>query len=307
MTIEEASTSKLTSQSPINYNESDVDLSDSDPTYRSRSPLNRRRLSMSSTSSSSSSSTHLSTPGPDSANNSVPETTRQSRKRVRDPSKWKQNVAKSLRNSGKAYISTTSKKEVPGRCIKEACNCRLKCSDNIDETERTQLFESYWSLGEVELQRSYIRCCMMEVKPKYKYSNAARPRLPNNAFYFTVNNNKIRVCKTFFINTLGICDRQIRTIKNKTDSQGFLQKDNRGKHASRKPISPFIIQDIKQHIDSIPRIESHYLRANTSREFISGEKTVMDCGGILINTRKRMKNLLAITGFIMIFSTKNLI
>lgn len=290
-TIDEPSTSKLTNQaagrcaskirkkyhlSPINSNESDVDLSDSDPTYRSRSPLNRRRLSISSTSSSSSSSTHLITLGPDSANNSILERARHSRKRVRDPSTWKQNVAKSLRNSGKTYISTTTKKEVPGRCMKNACNCRLKCADNIDEFNRTQLFKSYWSLGEVELQRSYIRCCMMEVKPRYKYSNAARPRLPNNAFYFTVNNNKIRVCKTFFINTLGICDRQIRTTKMKTDPQGFLSKDNRGKHASRKAIDPLLIQYVKQHIDSIPRIESHYLRAKTSREYISGDKTVTD-------------------------------
>ena len=59
----------------------------------------------------------------------------------------------------------------------------------------------------------------MEIMSKYKYTNAAKPRSPNNAFYFTVNNNKIRVCKTFFINTLGICDRQIRTVKKKTETR----------------------------------------------------------------------------------------
>lgn len=116
----------------------------------------------------------------------------------------------------------------------------------------------------------------MEIKPKYKYTNAAKPRLPNNAFYFTVNNNKIRVCKTFFINTRGICDRQIRTVKKKTDPQGFVGNDIRGRHPSRKPTDPLLIESIKEHINSIPRIESHYLRATTSREYISGEKTITD-------------------------------
>ncbi|KAI8437969.1 hypothetical protein MSG28_010631, partial [Choristoneura fumiferana] len=253
---------------PLNDSEeSDVDLSDTDPTYspnRSRSPLRRNSTIRSSSSDSNE------------FNNDTPETTKKSRKRQRDSSKWKQNIAKSLRNSGKAYISNTTKREVPGRCIKSACNCHLKCSENINEAGRIQLFQSYWALSDIELQRSYIKTCMMEIKPKYKYTNASRPRLPNNAFYFTVDSEKIRVCKTFFINTLSISDRQIRTVKMKTDTQGFLEKDKRGKHVVRKSVDPVLVQYIKAHINSIPRIESHYLRAATSREYISGGKTIMD-------------------------------
>lgn len=251
-----------------------MDLSDSDPTYTvDRSYSNLRRITrISSSSSSSSSNTAVNVEN--SNTSSVPKTTR-SRKRIRDPSKWKQNIAKQLRNSGKAYISST-KKEVPARCIKDACKCRLKCSEKIDDLDRKSFFEMYWSLCDIQLQRNYIRSCMIEVKPKYKYTNAEKPRLPNNAFYFTKNNSKIRVCKTFFINTLGISDRQIRTVKNKTDPQGFVSKDIRGKHLARKPTDPVLIESIKQHINSIPRIESHYLRASTSKEYIGGDKTIMD-------------------------------
>nr|XP_053611997.1 uncharacterized protein LOC128676083 [Plodia interpunctella] len=259
--------------SPINSNESDVDLSDSDPTFT----VHRSRSSINSSPSSFEESNDI---------NCDPETNRKSRKRQRNPSKWKQNVAKTLRNSGKAYVSCTTKKEIPARSVKGSCKCRLKCPENINDTDRTTLFQSYWSIGNIELQRSYIRSCMMEIKPRYKYTNADKPRLPNNAFYFTVNNIKIRVCKTFFINTLDICDRQIRTVKKKTDPQGFISKDIRGKHASRKPTDPTLIESIRQHIDSIPRIESHYLRANTSREYISGDKTIMDIWRDFDNMRK---------------------
>ncbi|XP_053608010.1 uncharacterized protein LOC128673881 [Plodia interpunctella] len=98
--------------SPINSNESDVDLSDSDPTFT----VHRSR----------SSSTNSSPSSFEESNdiNCDPETNRKSRKRQRNPSKWKQNVAKTLRNSGKAYVSCTTKKEIPARSVKEKNLCR---------------------------------------------------------------------------------------------------------------------------------------------------------------------------------------
>lgn len=184
-------------QSPINSNESDVDLSDEDPTFIHRSRSRIRKNNSSSESSSSSSSESEPNPAVSRTNTNNPSNMNK-RSRKRDPSKWKQNVTKSLRNSGKAYVSLSNKKQIPARCIKDVCNnCRLKCPERVNEANRNTLFESYWSLGEIELQRSYIRSCMIEVRPKYTYSNAATPRLPNHAFYFTLDNNKLRVCKTF--------------------------------------------------------------------------------------------------------------
>lgn len=203
--------------------------------------------------------------------------TKKSRKRKRNPSQWKQNKMRRLRNSGQAYVSLSkSKKQVPARSMKEVCNCRLKCFDKIMDTERITLFNHFWNLTDLEMQRAYIRCSMREVKPKYKYTNAEKPRLPNNAFYFTVNGNHIRVCKKYFINTLDISDRQLRTVKKKTNSQGFVEQDRRGKHDNRKKVKPELLQDIKDYINSIPRIESHYLRATTSKEYISESKTITD-------------------------------
>lgn len=284
--------------SPINSEESDADLSDADPTYRRkpRSVLESacRRSSSSSSDSSSNTSSASSSSSDSAASVSTPgvtppigpvtaadsNATKKSRKRQRNPQAWKQNLAKTLRNSGKEYVShSKSKKTMPARSLKKPCTkkCRLKCTDNINEVDRNTIFNSYWGMSNIELQRSFIRNSMLEVKPKYKYTNAERPRNPNCAFYFTVNGIKIRVCKVFFINTLDISDKVIRTVKSKTDAQGFIEKDQRGKNVEkRKKIDPTIIQDIKNHINSIPRIESHYLRSSTSREYIGGEKTIRD-------------------------------
>ncbi|CAG4937761.1 unnamed protein product [Parnassius apollo] len=84
----------------------------------------------------------------------------------------------------------------------------------------------------------------------------------------------VRFTSLYF--TLDITERQIRTTKEKNNENGFIAEDRRGKHTNRKIIDDTIIKDIENHINSIPRVESHYLRASTSIEFIEGGRTVKD-------------------------------
>ncbi|CAH2087500.1 unnamed protein product [Euphydryas editha] len=137
-------------QSPIHSAESDVDLSDTDPTYINDRPRSRSRSSSSSMNPTVSKNTPM-----------------ESKKRPQNTFKWKQNVSKMLRNTGKAYVSCNTKKQVPTRVIKDACKCRLKCAENVDDIDRKALFEKYWLIGNLEIQRSYIRSCMQEIKPRY--------------------------------------------------------------------------------------------------------------------------------------------
>lgn len=68
------------------------------------------------------------------------------------------------------------------------------------------------------------------IKPKYRYSSTQDFRSMNSAFYFTINDNRIRVCKTFFKATLDVNDRPIRTTLMKKTESGFLDNDQRGRH-----------------------------------------------------------------------------
>ncbi|CAG4992700.1 unnamed protein product [Parnassius apollo] len=100
-------------------------------------------------------------------------------------------------------------------------------------------------------------------------------RKENTAYYLLNENKEIRVCKTFLINTLGITQRIIRSvIDGKARNDGFTPPDQRGKHGKQCKLQPEVIQAVKDHIESIPKVESHYLRANTSRQFIDGGLTV---------------------------------
>lgn len=91
-----------------------------------------------------------------------------------------------------------------------------------------------------------------------------------------MNGARIRVCKTFFSNTLDFKDRSIRTSLTKKTESGFIEGEKRGKHGKQPTVDPEIKESVRNFIRNIPRIESHYLRSQTTREFIESGKNLSD-------------------------------
>lgn len=193
------------------------------------------------------------------------DSTPRAKKRKRNECGWKKNVVKKLRNTGKSYKSTATKKIVPERKMKQPCNekCKLGCSTKFTEMDRKKLFDEYWQLGDVQKHWTYLSNCMTVIKPKYRYvreGGTRNKREYNNAFSFNLHDEKVRVCKLFFKNTLGITDRPIRTVMFKRNKVAgtILAPDYRGKHSNHPKVDESIRSAIKAHIESIPKIESHY-------------------------------------------------
>ncbi|XP_046665796.1 uncharacterized protein LOC124357786 [Homalodisca vitripennis] len=203
------------------------------------------------------------------------------KKRSLNKDNWLKCKAKKLRNSGEEYKSSSkSRKLIEKKEIKPPCNdrCRIQCKTKINPDERQTIFKNYWALGDLSRQRDFIASHIQNIQPTYQYKREGNKRKPNQAFYFDVADKRVRVCKDFFRNTLGINDRPIRTVIDKKDaSSGFVAGDLRGKHDKHQTDQDKLINEgIRRHIESIPKIESHYLRANTTREFIEGGKTISD-------------------------------
>lgn len=134
-------------------------------------------------------------------------------------------------------------------------------------------------MGSVQRQRDFLSAYIEKLTLKYRRITAQEPRKPNCAFYLRDNNtSKVRICKTFLINTLGISERAIRTVIGATLSGTGIDplEDKRGKHANRKKIDEEILISVRNHIYSIPRVDSHYVRKDTKREFIDGGLTIAD-------------------------------
>lgn len=205
-------------------------------------------------------------------------------KRKKCEKNWKRNSKKYCRNSGKEYIMNTADEKIRiERKLQPPCTekCKLKCSSKVTEMERMKIFTEYWNLGNIDRQRQFIHNSMEVIQPKYRYIREGgdrKKRDNNNAYYFIINDNKIRVCKIFFKNTLDINDRPIRTVQDKRNKVAnvLLDSDKRGKHGKHRKIDEALKESAKNFINMIPKIESHYTRANTSKLFIDGSKTIAD-------------------------------
>lgn len=142
--------------------------------------------------------------------------------------------------------------------------CRLKCCTNVNLQARNVIFQQYWGLGNLQLQREFIAKMITDVTPQYRYQREGS----NN-----VEGKKIRVCKKFFKATLDITDCPIRTVLSKNNN-GFLEADGRGEHGNHKKVDLEIKEGIRSFINRIPRVESHYTRSKSTREYIEGNKSI---------------------------------
>lgn len=96
-------------------------------------------------------------------------------------------------------------------------------------------------------------------------------------FFLSLDDTNYRVCKLFFMATLNIGDRTIRTaLKKGGYNKEYVEGELRGNHGKQKKLSPDIVTLVTNHINEFPRVESHYLRKQTTRQYIDGALTIAE-------------------------------
>ena len=65
-------------------------------------------------------------------------------KQKKDPSKWKHVMAKSSRDSGQAYVSLETKREVAAKTRGPPCECPKRCYDVVGEENTQLIFNNYF-------------------------------------------------------------------------------------------------------------------------------------------------------------------
>lgn len=202
-----------------------------------------------------------------------PVTIVKSRKRKRNEKGWKRNVAKERRMHGEPYVSSRGK-VVPGINMKAPCpvTCRQKCSERLSHEERLLIFRRYIELSSYERKRDFIHN-HTEKKQKKWHTKENSKRQCTILFFLPKDNGKIRVCKTMFINTLGIRKGVVDVAMQRRTPQNTSFGDRRGKKA-KKITPPEIIGDVKSHIERFPVMESHYCRAKSQRKYLSSELNI---------------------------------
>lgn len=156
--------------------------------------------------------------------------------------------------------------------MKPSCppSCKLKCSLQINDKEGSEILLRFRKLGNIEKQRKYIGDHMEAIRPKYRYvttTSNKKPRGLNNAFYLWVGDRKVRVCKQFFINTLDISERKIRTVMSKKykSENAVLEEQWKKQGQCHDRLDEYIKDDIKNHIMTRMKINDEDISSQTKR------------------------------------------
>lgn len=203
----------------------------------------------------------------------TPMKTKKSRKRKRNPNKWKKNVAKNRRQHGESYVSSRGK-YVPGVSLMDPCTtkCRRKCSTKISNEDRLKIFQKYYQLNTYVRKRDFIHSNTEKIFKKSTTKDNSK-RQNTIVFFVSTDKGKIQVCKTMFINTLGIRKGVVDiAMQNRTEGN-ISSEDKRGK-GPKKSIPPDVIQVVRNHIECFPVVASHYCREKTQRKYLASDLNI---------------------------------
>jgi hypothetical protein len=199
-----------------------------------------------------------------------------SRKRMRQPENWKNNIRKRRRQSGLEYINTRGIL-VPEKILTfSSCSCPQQCSSKVPAEEQEIIFQNFKSMGDRNMQAAFIAGHVVSaVKKKSTLRDADRRKTRTNfyRYYLTLSDNRrVEVCKKFFVGTLPVGRKTVEGVaKNKVG--GMAKPDGRGKKPSNKK-SESVRNYIRQHIGAFPAVESHYCRANSTKTYLDANLNI---------------------------------
>ncbi|KAJ8930295.1 hypothetical protein NQ314_016914 [Rhamnusium bicolor] len=106
-----------------------------------------------------------------------------------------------------------------------------------------------------------VRGVTQQEKRQITVKNKNSRRKFSRKYKFRINNDEKQICKTMFLNTLGISETFVTTALNKIGEGGIVEQDKRGKHNTRPHKNPeIVIKNIMEHIKLFPLVPSHYTR-----------------------------------------------
>lgn len=177
---------------------------------------------------------------------------------------------KKKKNSGESYrnyrnVTIEKKKVLPNPC--KGKRCINKCN-TFSEEERHDLFSRFWTISNYTEKRNFLNGCINVVPVKRRRTEGNSRRNLTYQYYFLKVGVQKRVCLQFFLNTLNITQKMVRS-----SIQGKIEEniDNRGKHEPNHKISPKQIEEFKCFIENMPTVPSHYSRGSTSKLYLPAE------------------------------------
>lgn len=201
-------------------------------------------------------------------------------KRRRSEKEQIREESKKNRNLGMRYTSEkTGKQMASRRVLKSPCNkdhrdgCGFQCN-KIEEDRRQEIIHGYYDIGDLQHQREWLSRHISIDEVKRRRTGKVDSRRNKTIWYFLPSHSgtRIPVCRLMFMNTLGISERQIKTVVAKHRNDGSLEGEKRGgrqgvwvDHDAQRRLS------VRNHIKRFPSMESHYCRSKSAQQYLSSD------------------------------------
>lgn len=178
-----------------------------------------------------------------------------------EPSKWACNIRKQKHQRGEAYVNRRGK-YVPERRVKNIKDCLqsciYKCNHNISDSDRENIFKSFYSLTPNEkkhyllstTERNATRQSQLrfqeDTKRKYSFK-----------YFFNVRGVRYTVCKKFYLGTLSISQKPVYNVHQMKSDMNIPKPDGRGLSlSSTQGVSNELKEHVRKHIMSFVTFEN---------------------------------------------------
>lgn len=177
---------------------------------------------------------------------------------------------KRKKDLGKEYVTYKNKK-VAAKDVKEIMECKQLCHTKISFDQQKKIFKAYWNLGDYAKRRQFL-AGLIEVETK-KSATLLKAKNPRNRqfnylYHFEIYGRKERVCKKCFLKIFDETDQSVKTIikyKFMEEAQGSIGIEKRGRHEPPHKLTIEKHNEVLEHINSIPKYQSHYSRRHTQK------------------------------------------
>lgn len=166
--------------------------------------------------------------------------------------------------------------------------------------DRKKIFDAFYALSTPQIQREFI-CRHVERNP---IGTAGKDM---KTYFLTIRWQRLKVCQKFFLETLAISERVVRTSIEKLSEVGTVELDKRGGRVKSNQQRDEIIRElVNTHIDRFPRIESHFCRQTTDREYLCSDLSLTKMHRMFCNEQTEDRTTVTFTFYSNIFHKKNL-
>lgn len=197
------------------------------------------------------------------------------RKRKSKNKDWLVSKRKEAYDRGKSYINAKHQ-IIPKKEIKLPCKkgCKFKCNETVNADLRQNIFDGFYSLDK-QGKQVFISQMVDYTNVSRKTTKDAEGNLQNSkrrityCYHFSVNEEKKRVCKKFYLGTLGISQKMVYgVLEGRQSNSGIPKTSKKSTRNTKQKVSENQKKQVRDHINSFPVIDSHYCRAKTNKAYL---------------------------------------